>query len=220
MFIMIEKVSFESGVPSLRKYDTSNLITRSNKKEALYNSQTYLLAALSGLAVIGMGCLFGKNRKNIKSIQNTADTVVNNAKKVLTEAVKDSKVDKPKPVVSTVLPNENKIAKPHTLKEGIDVKHLNAKDRNSVSALLQEHVTPKMQAEYNKEIAFKPLKGDEKKVAKRLRINNKRQNSEFNTMQANLPEAVVKRLQTLFPQNKKQTAMLIPINQGGRKFTA
>ena len=200
---MIEKVSFESGVPSLRKYDTSNLITRSNKKEALYNSQTYLLAALSGLAVIGMGCLFGKNRKNIKSIQNTADTVVNNAKKVLTEAVKDSKVDKPKPVVSTVLPNENKIAKPHTLKEGIDVKHLNAKDRNSVSALLQEHVTPKMQAEYNKEIAFKPLKGDEKKVAKRLRINNKRQNSEFNTMQANLPEAVVKRLQTLFPQNKK-----------------
>ena len=72
---MIEKVSFEAFVPSLKKPYGNDVIRPNYKEDVLYNSQTYILASLSGLAVIALGCLFGK-----KNINPTFRQVVNHAK--------------------------------------------------------------------------------------------------------------------------------------------
>lgn len=72
---MIEKVSFEAAMPPLRKPYGHEVIRSQYKEDVLYNSQTYILASLSGLAVIALGCLFGK-----KNINPTFRQVVNHAK--------------------------------------------------------------------------------------------------------------------------------------------
>ncbi len=214
---MIEKVSFESAVPRLRTTSNNNIVHSKYKNEALYNSQTYILAALAGLAVIGIGCLFGKN----KNVQKTVKQAVNQSERVINKSAKDTTSVSAKPAVPTpAVHSEPKVtAKPK--KQDIDIKHLDANERNFVSKALDETVTPQMQEAYNKEAAFQPLKGDKKKAAKRLRINNKRQNQRVNTLGANLQEGVLKKLNGLFNKNPKQSAMIIPINSGKpRRFSA
>lgn len=72
---MIEKVSFESVMPALRKPCENNTVHPQYKDNIFYNSQTYILASLSGLAVIGLGCLLGP-----RNVNNTVRQVVNHTK--------------------------------------------------------------------------------------------------------------------------------------------
>ncbi len=72
---MIEKVSFEAVIPTMRKPYKNDVVSPQYKNNILYNSQTYILASLSGLAVIGLGCLLGP-----KNINNTVRQVVKQAK--------------------------------------------------------------------------------------------------------------------------------------------
>ncbi len=217
---MIEKVSFESALPSLRRANNNNIMRSNYKSESVYLSDTYMLAALAGLAVIGMGCLFGKNKNVKKTIERTA----NYGKQIIKKSAADVKSGTAKPVSASPLSIPEKqgtVILPK--KEGIDLKYLNAKERNLVNTVLEEYnTTPQMQSDYNNKISFRPLKQDEKKAFERLKENNKAQKQEKNTLGANLPRAVYYRLKSLFPpKNDKQKAMIIPINSGGpRRFTA
>lgn len=216
---MIEKVSFESAVPSLRRANNIN-VSRGNykKNDAVYNTNTYLLASLAGLAVIGVGCLSGRN----KNIQKTVRQAVNRGKNAV-QAAKDTNTSVPKKAVSTLTPQAEKpIAKPASDKENIVIKHLDANQRKLVSDALDEAVTPEMQAEYNKNSTFLPLKNDGKRYAAQLKANNQRQSQEINTIGTNMPEKVFYKLHSLFPpKNNKQTARIIPLNSGStRRFSA
>ena len=219
MFIMIEKVSFESALPSLRRAN-NNIMHSNHKPESAYFSDSYMLAALAGLAVIGMGCLFGKNKNVGKTIEQTA----NYGKKIIKKSAADVKTGTVKPVFTapSSFPEKQSAVKLQK-NEDIDLKYLNAKERNLVNTALEEYnTTPQMQADYNNKISFQPLKQDEKTAFERLKENNKAQNQDINTLGTNLPQAVYRRLKSLFPPlNDKQKAMIIPINSGfPRRFTA
>ncbi len=69
--------------------------------------------------------------------------------------------------------------------EGIDLRHVNANTRKLVENASRGTVTPKMQAEYNSQIAFQPLTQEQKIAKANLDMANKAQRAELNSIRNN-----------------------------------
>ena len=221
MFIMIDKISFGDAVQTFRKTD-NNYISQKPKKEFSKDAPAYLAAALSGLAVIGVAYLIAGN-KGAAGVKNK----VKESQKVLTETAQRAGNDKlsrqmPKSVPQTVESSAAVKASESEIIQNIDTKYLNSSQRNTVEESRLTVVNTAQQAEYDNNIAFRPMKAKQKRAINKLNKRNKKQRQQTNTIEAFQPNAIIKKLYSLIPAENKKTAAtaeLIPI-QGMGKFIA
>lgn len=228
---MIEKVSVKFSAPvfqangqNFKKSVYSKQINENNS-----NSRAYLLAALGGLGVVGLACLFPKNEM-VRSAKNVVKNGVKKGQEVINTAIKKTGVNKkPAGTLETNVPAKKQNLKPvkedptHNVINDIDVQHLSSDKRQIVKNAGIETVSAEQQAEYSKNIAFQPMKPEQKTAAIQLAKRNKKQRQKNNAIGARLPESIVEKLNGLFPKVSKnnQKTKLIPLYPNGfTKYTA
>ncbi len=199
---MLEKVSFSSSMPVFRKPEYTRKNLAELNTDHYYNmTSTYISSALACLAVIGMACLVAGN-KNFKNIQHTAEKTVKNAEQAVSKQLSKSQGLKEEKLVQKVTPQVNKpMSEADTLKN-IDTKHISSKERNIVDQIADETVTEEQQLEYNRSIAYRPMRPKQQRIAQQMHIKNKNERKRLNSIGAAQPEETIRKLYRLNPDTQ------------------